>query len=135
MPLLAAHTVSSSRCCLHDWVKIAFSIVFRDVMCGSTGPPWVPNKVVAALARGIGFLPLLIYGATAGSEDLVPLHAFLCDCKTPWALPHSICCAVQSGVKGTPMPHRVPITVAVGAPLEVPHMADPTREQVGGAGS
>lgn len=28
------------------------------------------------------------------------------------------------------MPHKVPITVAMGAPLEVPHIAQPTPEQV-----
>ena len=35
-----------------------------------------------------------------------------------------------AGVKGTPMPHKVPITVAVGRPLQVPHVASPTPEQV-----
>lgn len=59
------------------------------------GPPLLPRKAVEMLARGIGFLPLLIYG-----------------------------------VKGTPMPHRVPITVAMGRPFKVPHIDNPTPEQV-----
>ena len=28
------------------------------------------------------------------------------------------------------MPHRVPITVVMGKPFRVPHIADPTQEQV-----
>lgn len=35
-----------------------------------------------------------------------------------------------AGVWGTPMPRRVAVTVVMGAPLVVPHIADPTREQV-----
>lgn len=37
---------------------------------------------------------------------------------------------MAAGVKGTPMPHRVPITVVMGKPFRVPHIADPTQEQV-----
>jgi Diacylglycerol acyltransferase len=37
---------------------------------------------------------------------------------------------MAAGVKGTPMPHRVPITVVMGKPFKVPHIADPTQEQV-----
>mmetsp|Transcript_1876 Transcript_1876/g.5480 ORF Transcript_1876/g.5480 Transcript_1876/m.5480 type:complete len:388 (+) Transcript_1876:286-1449(+) len=59
------------------------------------GPPWVPGRVVEALARWIGFLPLVIYG-----------------------------------VWGTPMPRRVPVTLVMGAPIVVPHITDPSREQV-----
>ncbi len=35
-----------------------------------------------------------------------------------------------AGVWGTPMPRRVPVTVVMGAPLVVPYLADPSREQV-----
>jgi Diacylglycerol acyltransferase len=37
---------------------------------------------------------------------------------------------IAAGVKGTPMPHCVPITVVMGKPFQVPHIADPTHEQV-----
>lgn len=58
-------------------------------------PPYVPERAVAALARCIGFLPLVMYGA--------------------W---------------GTPMPRPVPLTVVMGAPLVVPHIKQPSPEQV-----
>lgn len=35
-----------------------------------------------------------------------------------------------AGVWGTPMPRRVPVTLVMGAPIVVPHITDPSREQV-----
>lgn len=61
------------------------------------GPPLVPAAVVAALARRLGAMPLLLWGAG-----------------------------------GSPLPHRVPITVVVGAPIvgaDGP-VADPSPELV-----
>ena len=59
------------------------------------GPPVLPARWVAAFARTIGFMPLLVWG-----------EAF------------------------SPCPRQVRITMAVGAALELPKLAEPSRQEV-----
>ena len=59
------------------------------------GPPLLPASWVAAFARKIGFMPLIVWG-----------EGF------------------------SPLPHRVPVYMAVGAAIELPHMPDPPKEEV-----
>ena len=83
------------------------------------------------LARAIGFLPLLIYGEHGGSvaAEAAKRMSMLMKCALTC---HSVVTTdgFAAGVKGTPMPHRVPITVVMGKPFSVPHIAEPTQEQV-----